>query len=169
MVVNDLTRTDQDFIRNLTKERSKRENTCKEIFILHNLKAVQTEDEFTRIWEELRNLYDGKEDTAIAQEGAPKYFHCPNLNTRHVCLLDDNSPFGKQHNDIMFNLVRSWIDGILLNSAIPEEDRFGLKPLENLFNTLVPFHIDNVQTVQFIDGVFKANLVPEKKGNHSRP
>jgi len=25
MVVNDLTRTDQDFIRNLTKERSKRE------------------------------------------------------------------------------------------------------------------------------------------------
>jgi len=162
VVVNDLTRTDQEFIRNLTREREHRK--CSDVFVVHNLKNVSSTEEFEVIWKSLCSLYAGSEEVQqISDEVFVRFYTSPKNHTRHICLLNDNVEFGKRHNDSMMELMKRWIDSILTGSAIPETERIELDPILNVFKKLLPNYIANVRDVVYENGVFKAVIHENKK------
>jgi len=66
IVVNDLTRYDQDLINKVTKMRMDSKKDFKEIFIIHNLRNLKTEQEYLKTLQELKGLY--KNAQVLTQE-----------------------------------------------------------------------------------------------------
>jgi len=57
VVVNDLTRYDQDLINKVTRMRNDGNKQFKDIFIVHNLRNINTEQEYKLTFKELKALY----------------------------------------------------------------------------------------------------------------
>lgn len=49
----------------------------------------------------------------MGQQGGVPIFSCQALNTRHVCLMNDNSDIGKKYNTRVFEVLKMWIYNVL--------------------------------------------------------
>jgi len=141
------------------------------IFVIHNLKDTSTLAEYKIIWGDLCQLYDGHEENFVlpATGKAVKFYQSPKNHSRHICLLDDTSEFGRLHNDDVFELLRVMIDLVVPNTDIKEEDAIGLTPILQVFKSLLPRYISNIKDVEFKNGVIIATPALDENGKAKTP
>jgi len=148
-----MTRSDQQFLRQVIKQRDMASNrNFKEVFVIHNLKNINTSEEYKKMWDSLCKMYEGNEETMqIKPYGfVPFYVSGP---TRHVCLVNDkDEDFGRPHNDKVIALVKAWIDTALTKSAIVTDPTNPWKPIEDVFSNIIPSYAENVFKIQYKEG-----------------
>ncbi len=115
IVVEKLSRYDQEFIQQVCKERSKR-SEFKEVFIVHNLRTVTKNEDRDKYFEKLCTLYNG---ASQPQDGV--HVFCTNhiVTQRHVIIMNDSC---SDYNNMVFKLINKWTQSIYLQHSLEGKD-----------------------------------------------
>ncbi|KRX05357.1 P-loop containing nucleoside triphosphate hydrolase [Pseudocohnilembus persalinus] len=124
-VVNDFTSLDQRYLdrisRNLQNSTSK---TFREIIVIHNLKEVESQEILEHAWEnQVTQIYKNgmKQQTKVAAydaqseqviEKSVAWFKTQ--YTRHICIINDDCPYGRQVNPWVFGLLKYWLKSVFV-------------------------------------------------------
>ncbi|OMJ78417.1 hypothetical protein SteCoe_21791 [Stentor coeruleus] len=119
-VVNDFTTLDQELLEKLEKQlKGNKKKIHKELIVVHNLKDVYTEQMAEKAWEkQVTNLYDMKNKAHVITttvDGRAQIKWLKTEFTRHVMLISDLLPFGKQVNIDTIGLLRQWVTAFCAN------------------------------------------------------
>jgi HSP20 family molecular chaperone IbpA len=138
-VVNDFTSLDQRYLDKLTRSLQTSANKgFREVIVVHNFKEIEGQDILDHVWEtQVKQIYsDGSvQQTLVAaknpmtgnlEEKKVTWFKSP--FTRHVCLVNQDSILGMNHNPWSFSLLRYWLKAVL----VPLNREFSV--VENVIN-----------------------------------
>ena len=115
LVVNDFTTLDQEILVKLENKISRSsKKKFKEIYVIHNLKDVTTEEMKNFIWDkQIVKIYSSEDsnchiETALVQDkkdtGIATYLRT--RFTRHIMMINDNSEYGKKFNAMSIGLLK---------------------------------------------------------------
>lgn len=117
-VINDLTALEQRFLDKLCKKMQDSKSK-KEIFIIHNLKEIQSQEILDHIWESQVTQIFGNGSfhmtkisgfNPINEKLQEKHISWYKTNySRHVCIVNDESMLGNNINPWSIALVNSWL------------------------------------------------------------
>jgi hypothetical protein len=81
-----------------------------DVFVIHNFKTIENADEREELFlQSTSDIYEGR----MSKVGDVSFFCCPNLSTRHVCLMRDVEKECQAYNAKVFSLLKAWIHNIL--------------------------------------------------------
>jgi hypothetical protein len=85
-----------------------------DVFVIHNFKTIENADEREELFlQSTSDIYEGR----MSKVGDVSFFCCPNLSTRHVCLMRDVEKECQAYNANVFTLLKNWIHDILAPPA----------------------------------------------------
>lgn len=138
IVVNQLTRLDQDFILKVSEAWKNRHN---KIIIVHNLRGMN-EGDATSLWRKSMSFQGGYIEKLFDEERKTEYYE-HNVHGSHLRIADSNSEWGKQQNKKTFGSIKSYLE-----SARRENEHKNLKEVfETAFSKCIRRHYRGVKNV----------------------
>jgi hypothetical protein len=110
LVVNQLTRPDQEFIHRIAEQLFP-SNEKKEFVVVHNLRDIDDEQTFIQLSKDVTRFYQG--DMRHGQ-GVP-YFQSrlfEKIYIKHVFLTNQKQRWGANWNDKVLKLMHEWVRGL---------------------------------------------------------
>jgi len=145
----------------------------KDIFIVHNLRNINTEQEYKLTFKELKALYQDsqllKDDVDIIKVSPDKKKTITSVsvvqffrhsNCRHVIIINDNCPFGEITNPPVIQLLKKWINAIMPDHT--RENWLTLAPFVDTCKIQIRKYVDDMlkkQNKKFKDLVFQNHKI----------
>jgi hypothetical protein len=114
LVLSETTLHQQKFLFDVLRKwydiQSSDKSKSRDIFVVHNFITIHSPETRDELFSQsTEDIYEGEMET----QGGVRVFFCSDLNTRHICLMNDHTAVGKEYNDRAFEVLKDWIHNVL--------------------------------------------------------